>query len=224
MNDTSSFEEQAHFQKRLRQIVTAGLVLTTIIGVAVFVYVKSNPMIFNESFFGHAHCISAAGSSLGIYANDNSGKFPFHTNGFGDAVLMLLKHTQQTSVYFLTGPNDDGRILHDALIKGTDVPENLCSRIYVQGLSISNDASIAILFDRNPSPGGDHCGGFRRMFAPLTREVLFVDGSHKSIAETRWPEFVTNQIKLLVDAGFTRSDAETLYASTLRPSHATKSP
>src|SRR5215510_15404800 len=138
-------------RRKLLRLFIAGLMAITLLGVVGFVYVKTHPVVFNESFLGHAHCIAAAGSTLSLYANKHEGRFPFHTNGFGDALILLLRWTGDLNPYFITGANDDGRIFRNALVNGTDVREELCSRIYIQGLAQSNDGRIAILFDKRPS-------------------------------------------------------------------------
>ena len=193
-----------------------GLVFAVCLGLAGFFYVKTHPLVFNESFLGHALCIAAAGLTLVTYAKVHEGRFPFHTNGFGDALVSLLRSTGESSTSIITGANDDGGVFRDALANGTHVPQELCSRIYVQGLSETNGARIAILFDKEPSPGGDHCHGLRRIFAPSTREAAFTDGSHETVLETAWPQFAASQIDLLIAAGLTRSNAEAIYAPTLK--------
>ena len=53
------------------------------------VYVRTHPLVFNESFLTHAHCIVGGGLSLESYAEDHQGHFPFSTNGYGAALVML---------------------------------------------------------------------------------------------------------------------------------------
>ncbi|MFO1511362.1 MAG: hypothetical protein U1F83_00360 [Verrucomicrobiota bacterium] len=187
------------------------LIAAAFVAVACFVYVRAHPLVFNESFFMHAHCIPQAGGSLLAYAGDHSGKFPTHTNGYGDALLLLVAD-DPTSSYILTGPGYDAAVFDRALANHTDVPEAECGRVYVQGLSETNNPELVVLFDKIPTPGGDHCHGLRRLRAPLCREVLFVDGGHDMILESKWQEFASNQVELLVKEGFERSAAEAVYA------------
>ncbi len=80
----------------------------------------------------HQHCIKAAGIALWTYAEDHGGAFPYNTNGFGDALLLLVKGDYgQLSVF--CGPGDDGHVLSNALTNGLHVPEEACTRVYVQG-------------------------------------------------------------------------------------------
>ena len=74
------------------------------------------------------------------------------------------------------------------------IPEEKCSRVYVQGLCETNSPEIAILFDRYSTPGGDH---FHSPWRPLVREVCMLDGSMQVIRETNWAQFSSSQIELL---------------------------
>jgi hypothetical protein len=111
----------------------------------------------------------------------------------------------------LTGPGYDAKPFKEAFATGSHLPEEKCGRVYVQGLSKSNDPTIAMLFDKLPTPGGDHCHGFYRLWAPLVREVCLCDGSITNVLEASWPEFSRRQIDLLVEAGIDRKEAERLY-------------
>jgi hypothetical protein len=99
-------------------------------------------------------------------------------------------------------------VFREALKTGARIPEEKCSRIYIQGLSETNNPQIAILFDKKPTPGGDH---FRRPWGPLLREVCMLDGSMEVIREENWPAFSRRQIELLVEDGMNRGAAEHYY-------------
>jgi hypothetical protein len=143
-----------------------------------------------------------AGFVLSDYAREHGGVFPYHTNGFGDALLLLVKE-EPSNVPFICGPGDDGQVFSNALARSLHVPEEQCSRVYVQGLRETNYPGICILFDRRSVPGGDHFYGSGK---PL-REVCLLDGSMETIPDARWAEFSRQQVKLLVEAGFTREKA-----------------
>ena len=159
-------------------------------------------------FPAHEHCMKQTGLSLRTYATDHNGKFPFHTNGFGDAVVLLLKEDLCVPAMF-TAPGDDGSLYKECMKTGAHMPEERCTRAYVQGLSDTNNPEIALVFDRYPTRGGDH---FRRPWGPLLRDVGMLDGSMVSVREEKWPEFRRNQIDLLVAEGISRTQAEKLYA------------
>ena len=169
--------------------------------------------VFNL-FHAHEHCIKQVGTALRIYSGEHNGKLPYDTNGFGNALLLLIKDGSlgdtngSVSVAFITGPGDDGQVFRDAIKTGAPIPDEKCSRIYVQGLSESNNPEIAILFDKKATPGGDQ---FRRPWGPLLREVCLLDSSMQVISETNWPAFSSNQVGLLVKDGFSRASAQHYY-------------
>lgn len=179
-------------------------------GLAFAIYdIKSHPLVFNESLWEHGHCMPQAASALLIYAKEHQGRFPCHTNGYGDALLMAA---EEGPWYYLTGPGyDDTRVFAEAAAHGGDVDERQCGRVYIQGLSETNDVRIAILFDKVAAPP-DHCHFRQRLWVGYVREVCFVNGSWRTVPVEQWKEFARQQVHLLLEAGFTRQQAEQLYA------------
>ena len=175
------------------------------------------PLLFIGSFFviglfnlfhAHEHCIKNTGLTLRMYAGDHEGKYPFHTNGFGDAIVMLVKEYSPEFVGIFTAPGDNGDLLRASIKNGTHMPEDRCTRMYVQGLSETNNPEIAMVFDRYPTRGGDHQ---RRPWGDWLREVSLSDGSMQTIREENWPAFKEKQIKLLIAEGFSPDQAESFY-------------
>ena len=142
-----------------------------------------------------------------LYEGDHNGQLPFSTNGFGNALLILAKE-YPPYIHNICGPDDDGHIFREALQNNAIVPEDQCSRVYIQGLSETNDPSICILFDRNSCKGGDH---FRSPWGHPLREACLLDGSMVVIPDEKWPEFSRKQAELLVVAGFSRTNALHFY-------------
>ena len=168
--------------------------------------------VFNI-FHAHEHCIKQAGAGFALYSSDHFGNLPYDTNGFGNALLLLVKDgylgdTNEHYIYPITGPGDDGSIFRQALRTGARIPEQLCSRIYIQGLSETNSPDLAILWDKKSTRGGDH---FRRPWGPPLREVCLLDGSMQIIPDKDWPAFVSNQVELLVKNGIPRATARHYY-------------
>jgi len=161
----------------------------------------------------HQHCIKQAGLAFRLYSNENHGRLPYSTNGFGNA-LLLLAGDSSTNDYTggflncLCGPDDDGRFFAGAIHAHAAVPEDQCSRVYIQGLDETNDPQICILFDRHSCRGGDH---FRSPWGPWVREVCLLDGSMQVIPDEQWPEFSRQQVERLVAAGFSRTNALHFY-------------
>jgi hypothetical protein len=163
--------------------------------------------------YSHQHCIKQTGLAFRLYAEDHNGQLPFSTNGFGNALLQLAA-TNSTNDYLgglvacLCGPDDDGHLYLEALNNHSVLPEEKCSRVYIQGLSETNNPEICILFDRNSCRGGDH---FRSPWGRRVREVCLLDGSMQIISDEQWPEFSRKQVELLVEAGFSRTNALHFY-------------
>jgi hypothetical protein len=194
--------------KNQKRVLWACL-LTPVVGVAGFLYFA----IFNP-FHAHEHCIKNTGLTFRLYASDHDGRYPVHPNGFGNALVILLREgylggtNDIHSARLITGPGDDGEIFLNALRTSSPVPEEKCSRIYVQGFTENSNPEIALLFDRKPTRGGDHG---RRPWGPLQREICMMDGSMKIILEENWAAFASNQIELLIREGIDRSLAEHYY-------------
>lgn len=176
-------------------------------------FVRSHPLVFLESFWGHAHCIKMAGLDLRRYGAENGDRFPVHTNGYGNALLLMTNAWLPS----LTGPGYSAGAFEKARTERTALSESECGRVYIQGLSETNSSEIVVLFDKLPTPGGDHCHGPARLFRPLVREVMCVDGSMRIIQERDWPEFSRKQIELLVKTGIPRGQAEAYYAEKAKP-------
>jgi hypothetical protein len=189
-----------------------GICGLVIVGLILFAVVFGLTVL--TGFHAHEHCIKQVGMAFRTYASDNNGTLPYDTNGFGNALLLLVKGgylgdtNGQYSIGPVTGPGDNGSLFRQALKTGAPIPERQCSRIYIQGLSATNNPEIAILWDKKSSPGGDH---FHRRWGPLLREVCLLDGSMQVVAEKSWAGFVSNQVELLVHDGIPKTRARRYY-------------
>jgi len=194
-------------QPRSRLLKLAAMTMVAV-GLGVW-YVKSHPLVFNESLWEHAHCMPQAGGAFRTYAVDNGGRFPYHTNGYGDALLLM---TNEMGNFWgpLTGPGYDAEVFAQAARTGHHISERACGRVYVQGLSETNNPDIAILFDKVAAPP-DHCHFPRRLWWGFVREVCFVDGSWRMVPVAEWSGFARRQVELLVADGFPRAQAQQLY-------------
>ena len=188
---------------KLTLVLAVGAGLLTPIAVGYF-YVRMHPLVFNESFFMHAHCMAGIVNGLFQYSSDHGGYFPSSPKGYADALAMTAPDT-----WVLTGPGYTLRLPESA--KQGDIPEEQCGRVYVQGLKETDDPGIAILFDKKATPGGDHCHGLARLRAPLGREVLLIGVEKPFIPQSDWANFASQQIELLVKAGFAREKAQWYY-------------
>src|SRR4051794_8766643 len=120
-----------HRRSRLLKLAAAMAVVSAMLGAW---YVKAHPLVFNESLWEHAHCMPQAGMAFRGYALDHGGRFPYSTNGYGDA-LLLMTNEMANSWAVLSGPGYDSGVFAEAARTGRDLPEQACGRVYVQGLS-----------------------------------------------------------------------------------------
>jgi hypothetical protein len=199
-------------QRKWRRVLLVLLLLAGLSIAGGWAYVRSHPLVFNESFWSHAHCIKAGALGLLGYADAHGGNLPTHPEGYGDALLLIDEIYADT----LTGPGYDGNVLVKAKQQREHLPEEECGRVYIQGLTTNLKAGaskIVILFDKLPTPGGDHCHFLARLSAPLGREVGYADAHSEFVSEEDWPAFAQQQIGLLIAEGIGREEAERLYAS-----------
>lgn len=192
-------------RKRKTLWIVICLLVVAMSGIAVWLRTQMEQRLAHR-LHGHQHCIKIAGSAFRAFASDHSGKYPTHTNGWGDALLLMAK-SNYVDVAFICGPKDDGRVLRAALQDGMDVPEELCSRVYIQGLSDDMKSIVCMMYDRKSHPGGDHFYGRGR---PI-REYIDNTGFMGTVTDDRWPEFSRQQVEILVELGFSREEAEAYF-------------
>jgi hypothetical protein len=170
--------------------------------------VKTHPDVFNESFIGHCYCIRGGWSILLSYASEHTNSLPYDDRGYADAILQLGDEAQS---WAFSGPGYDPNVYEHGK-QFTNMPEELVGRVYVQGLSMTNNPEIVLLFDKHPTAGGSHCHFLSKLSAPLGREVVYLGGGAPFIKETEWNTFCTNQVQLLVREGFTPEKARQMLA------------
>ncbi len=197
-------------KRRLKYGIKYLCVLVFALCLFIVFYIYTNPLIFNESFWEHSHCINVAMVALDTFAAKHNGKFPFHPKGYGNALLLL----NEEDLFALTGPGYDTTAIVDAKRNEKELSEDGWGRVYVQGLNQKSHGQIALLFDKSSTPGGDHCHFFNRIWAPLGREVLFVDNSFKFIEDSNWQEFCKIQVNLLTQEGFNHEEALRIFGQT----------
>src|SRR5512138_2925422 len=95
--------------KRPRKLVIAVLVLTSVCVLFAVRFIRSHPLVFNESLWEHAHCMPQVTLSLLTYAIDNGGRLPSNTNGYGDALLLATNYVAGAWGSF-TGPGYDAKV------------------------------------------------------------------------------------------------------------------
>jgi hypothetical protein len=162
---------------------------------------KFRPELF-QSGHDHKHCILQTLLALKQVTSETN-QFPNHPNGYGDALLLLIPtYVSEGAIFLLNGHGYSDEPLIKAYRSKTDLPEEKCGRVYVQGLNESNDSEIVLLFDKNSYGGG--------------REAGFIGGHVKFIKNDQWPAFAEVQIKLLIQAGIPENTARSYYQETLK--------
>ena len=204
-NTESDIVKPEKLAKKQKKVKLGCFAVMLIVTSGLLIYIKTQPLVFNESWLEHAHCITQVGLALRMYSEANNDYFPYSKKGYADG---LAKGAEYCS-WIVTGPGYKSVLSED--FEKEDIPEDLCGRIYIQGLKESDDCNIAILFDKLATPGGDHCHLPQRIWAPLGREVLFIDGHHEFIINEQWDNFVQKQINLLVKTGIPKEKAEWYY-------------
>lgn len=187
----------------LIRVVCLGVV-AAVMTLLIWVHVRTHPLVYMET---HAHCMKCGSMALLQYAGQNKNRFPYHPKGYGNALLLL----NEENFNCLTGPGYDPTPFYEAKRLRRDLSEEECGRVYIQGLTTKCNYEIVLLFDKLPTPGGDHCHLPLRLWASLGREVGFKDGSMRFVEENDWPEFAREQVELLVKEGIDRKEAERLY-------------
>jgi hypothetical protein len=191
--------------KKQKKIQLGCFVVMLIVPLVIFIFIKANPLVFNESWLEHRHCMSQVGLALRFYSTDNNDYFPYSEKGYADGLGLASEYCN----WIVTGPSYKRVVVED--FEGKNIPEELCGRVYIQGLKESDDCDIAILFDKLATPGGDHCHLPGRMWAPYGREVMFITSQKKFIRNDKWDDFAKEQIELLVEAGISREKAVWYY-------------
>ena len=126
---------------------TKKILLIVLIPLCVLIGVGAT-WLWYEIKYDHRHCIVQVGLAFPIYSSEHFGQLPFSTNGFGDALLKLLKE-DPTVINSICGPDDDGHLFKEALENNSIVPEEKSSS------RISRLPSPIIQASRNGCPHGE---------------------------------------------------------------------
>ena len=130
--------------------------------------------------YGPSHCcIGGLCTALRCYALDHNGKFPAG-GGTPEASLSLL-FGNYVDAYTLRGKTVPPNVTQAALRETGKLGPDSCGWHYVEGLTDSDDAQIAILWDK---VGLGHNG---ERIKGGGHEVCYLDGSHRFIRASKWP-------------------------------------
>jgi hypothetical protein len=165
----------------------------------------------------HQHCIKAAGLALRAYAEAHGGSYPTSEHGYAEALLEVVRSgylsPSPNDLKLLTAPGGSTEPFSEALKNQTPVKEADASRVYVQGLTLTNSSpgDLLVLFDKN-SNHGDHSGNYPfGLFKPKVREATSMAGNLIVIPEAQWPEVVSKNIRYLKERGFSNKEISAFY-------------
>src|SRR5579864_4778568 len=120
----------------MRRLRRACLWFFAVVVVLVVVFLATHPEALSGVYWEHhKHCIKFSGMALRQYADDHGGRFPYDSLGYPQALLLL----DEECYHALTGPGYDATPLRRAKQEGTDLAEEECGRVYVQGLTIDSN-------------------------------------------------------------------------------------
>ena len=145
--------------------------------------------------YGATHkCNKGIYFALFDYAGVNEGKFP--DAGSSAASLSLLATDPYTyPIDQLAGKAISDKDAERCFREKGKLTEEFCSWHYVRGLTTESDPSLLLFWDKT---GLMHNG--QRPHSPKY-EVCFVSGNFTMISESGWPDFLSQQAKLLEEAG-----------------------
>jgi hypothetical protein len=142
--------------------------------------------------YGWSHCCDT-GLYLGLrnYASSHGGAFPAG-EPTSEASLSLL-YPKLADADLLRGKTVPLAVAQAALDKNGRLDPTSCGWHYVEGLTESDDSSLALFWDK---VGLGHNG--ERLSAG-GHWVHFISGTSEYIAEDQWPAFLDKQKKLLAE-------------------------
>jgi hypothetical protein len=172
-------------RKTLRRSVIVLAGLATLVGAVYGWYRYTFP-------YGTKHaCMSCLGLSLANYAQQHDGHFP--TGGdCPEASLSLLYREHYEDAYILSGKTKSAEVAREILERGELLGPDTCDWHYVEGLTLSDDPRLAIVWDKiglghngQRLPNGGH-------------SVLRLNCcGEEVIPESEWSQFLEEQERLM---------------------------
>lgn len=145
----------------------------------------------NRYPFRWSHCCDTGlYFALYNYATTHGGKFP-SGEATPEASLSLINETSGDLGYWLCGKSGSLDRTQALLDQGKLLTPDTCGWHYVEGLTTSDDRSIAILWDKE---GLGHSG---ERLPEGGHHVMFVGGSRQHIPARDWDKFLAQQAALL---------------------------
>jgi hypothetical protein len=165
-------------------------IIFSLIGV-IAVGITTGQVWYHYTFpYGWSHCC-AKGLMFALeeYAQEHGGRYPF--GGDSPEASLGLLYSNYVDANVLRGKTVSLQTVERALAKNHKLDPDSCGWHYVEGLTLSDDPQIAVVWDKiGLGHNGQHLknGG---------HEVIFVSGSELVISGPSWPKFLKEQQELL---------------------------
>jgi hypothetical protein len=170
--------------KKSKVLIVTAIMLVAVLAALVVGYRVRYP-------YGASHCcILQMSGALRTYADDHNGQFPAG-KATPEASLSLLYQGDYANAYLLRGKTVPEKTVEQILKGGGLLGPESCGWHYVEGLTVKDDARIAILWDK---VGLGHNG---QRLKQGGHEVIFVDGDRQFVAGKDWDTFLKGQQDLL---------------------------
>jgi len=142
--------------------------------------------------YGYNHCCDLLLlRALEEYAETHEGAFPAGGPTPEASLSMLYSNVDWVSPDLLRGKTVSGSVAREALKRDGRLGAESCGWHYVEGLRVDDDYGLAIFWDK---VGLGHSGA--RLSRP-GHTVVFVGGETRTISESTWAAFLSEQQRLL---------------------------
>jgi hypothetical protein len=141
--------------------------------------------------YGPSHCcLKGLGLVLHLYAEEHDGKFPAGAGSPEASLSLLYQENSGADAELLRGKTVPLETVKKILESGELLGPDSCGWHYVEGLTLSDDLQLAIVWDKVGlgHNGQDIQGG---------HSVLFLGGSEDVVTASEWPEFLKRQEQLM---------------------------
>lgn len=141
--------------------------------------------------YGRSHCcLKALGLSLLQYAEKHNGHFPAGAGSPEASLSLLFREGYDVDAEVLRGKTVPVEKVRSILERGELLGPNTCGWHYVEGLTMSDDPGLALVWDKVGlgHNGEDRGGG---------HSVWFLHGPEEVIPASKWPDFLKRQEELM---------------------------
>jgi hypothetical protein len=168
--------------------IAVGFAIVVCVLLAVVVLLRS---LLPSYPYGWSHCcLKALGLALLQYAQEHDGHFPAGAESPEASLSLLARGHYDIDAETLRGKTVPVEEARSILERGGLLGPDSCGWHYVEGLTVSDDPGLALVWDKvGLGHNGQDIGG--------GHSVLFLDGHEEVIAASDWPDFLKRQDELM---------------------------